>query len=181
MFYITDKVGKQYGKLTVVSIANRQSWRNKNRHYVCKCECGVTKIINSSDLASGNVNSCGCLKKEKLRKISSTHGNSNHPLYGIWSGMIHRCTNKNIPNYKNYGGRGIYVCERWLKFDNFVSDMGNRPSQPHSIDRINNDDGYHPKNCRWSLPREQQLNKRNSNKKRNLYFSSNNIQLSIFD
>src|SRR5574343_975781 len=96
MFYITDKVGKQYGKLTVVSIANRQSWRNKNRHYVCKCECGVTKIINSSDLASGNVNSCVCLKKEKLRKISSTHGNSNHPLYGIWSGMIHRCTNKRM-------------------------------------------------------------------------------------
>ena len=169
-----NKIGKQYGRLTVVDVADRLLWRNKNRHYVCKCECGITKIINSSDLVSGNVNSCGCLKKDKNRKRLQTHGNSNHHLYPIWKSMLHRCTNSNMPNYNNYGGRGIYVCERWLDFDRFIEDMGDRPSKNHSIDRINNDEGYNPSNCKWSTAKEQQSNKRSS---RN---NENNNQLSIF-
>ena len=85
---------------------------------------------------------------------------ANHPLYGIWKGMRNRCTNPKNKAYPGYGGRGISVCEAWDDFDQFCQDMGDRPSPTHSIDRIDNDKGYSPDNCRWATPAEQCVNKR---------------------
>ena len=152
-------IGNRFGRLVVLSLAMKSEWRNKNRHYVCKCDCGITKIISGSDLSSGGVNSCGCLKREKLSYRLSTHGNSNHPLYAIWSCMIARCENPNMRTYKRYGGKGIKVCDRWHEFMNFVADIGVRPSNRHSIDRIDGTKGYHPDNCRWATYKEQAMNR----------------------
>jgi hypothetical protein len=158
---LKDLVGQQFGRLTVTGMVDRTLWRGKNSEWYCSCGCGTEKkIIKSSDLKSGNVNSCGCLKREKNAKRFSTHGHFNHPLYSTWHQMIHRCENPNMPNYKNYGARGIKVCKRWKHFPNFVADMGEKPSEKHSIDRINNDDDYSPENCKWSTPSEQMSNRR---------------------
>lgn len=82
--------------------------------------------------------------------------------YNCWTNMTQRCLNKNNPNYTDYGGKGISICERWLKFENFLADMGERPSIEHSIDRKNNSKGYEPENCRWATQIEQQNNKRSN-------------------
>ena len=157
---INSIIGQQFGRLAIIDEAPRSEWRNRNRHYVCLCECGNKKIISWTDLRSGNVNSCGCLKKEKLSARQSTHGNSKHPLYAIWNCMIHRCENPNMHSYKKYGAKGITVCDRWHTFEHFVADMGERPSMSHSIDRIDGDLGYSKENCRWATHTEQQHNRK---------------------
>ena len=155
-----DMSGMVFGRLTATGIAPKDMWRNHNAHWICKCECGNEKIINGNDLRSGNVNSCGCLRKEKFGSRFKTHGYSSHPLYGIWVGIIHRCENPNMPNFKKYGALGIKVCDRWKSFEHFVSDIGPRPSANHSIDRVNPHGNYEPSNCRWATSREQALNKK---------------------
>ena len=157
-----DMSGMVFGRLTVIALAQKDAWRNKNAHWICKCSCGTEKTINGSDLRSLNVNSCGCIRNEKNRVRWMVHGNSSHHLYGIWVGIIHRCKNPNIPNFKKYGARGIRVCERWETFENFAHDVGDRPSPAHSIDRINPSGDYEPDNCRWATAHEQALNKRRS-------------------
>ena len=102
--------------------------------------------------------------KERNRKISvamTRHGMSDSPEYGTWERMRQRCNNPKCKQFKNYGGRGIKICRRWASFENFYSDMGNRPSSNHQIDRIKNNEGYRPNNCKWSTHAEQQKNKRN--------------------
>ena len=128
----------------------------------CACDCGEEKIVLSGNLVNGVVRSCGC-KTRDLRSSSLTrHGLSNTKTYRCWSSIIRRCTSPSNPDYKDYGGRGIKVCEHWLKFDNFLADMGQCPSKKHSIDRANNELGYFKENCRWALPKEQANNKRNN-------------------
>ena len=156
-----DIVGRRYGRLVVVQVADRGLWSGKNRHYLCACDCGVTKCVNRSDLTSGGTRSCGCYRAEKNRQRLATHGRSDHPLYSTWIAMINRCYNPNMRNYRHYGGRGIGVCDSWrTDFQAFLADMGDRPSGRHSLDRIDNDLGYSRDNCRWATGSQQASNRR---------------------
>ncbi len=134
---------------------------NKVAMWLCKCNCGQTTIVRGNSLGNGNTKSCGCLSREKTRKRLEKHGCSKTKIYDIWKAMIQRCVNPKAQAYKNYGGRGISVCKRWRKFENFLEDMGKQlPGQ--QIDRIDNNKSYCKSNCRWSTRKQQQRNKRNN-------------------
>lgn len=150
----------KYGRLTVKKYLYTN--KSRNRIWLCICDCGEKINVLGSSLRSGNTKSCGCLFKENLIKRNTTHAMSNSYLHKIWQSMIQRCTYKKDKRYKNYGGRGINVCKRWLKFENFFEDMGHRTSKNHSLDRINNNKGYYKSNCRWATPLEQANNKSNN-------------------
>ena len=152
-----DLTGRVFGDITVIS-ENKE--RNKNGHitYKCRCECGVEKDILGSSLRYGKTRSCGCLQKKKARK----HGMDGTPEYTAWSSMKQRCYNKKSDRYERYGGRGIKVCQRWLDgFEFFFADMGERPNG-FSIERIDLDGDYEPKNCTWADAKTQALNRSTS-------------------
>ena len=132
--------------------------RGGNYRWLCECNCGTEKIILGSNLKRGHTKSCGCLLREGN---NTTHGHSKKgkisKTYDSWHSMIQRCTNPNNIAYHDYCGRGITVCKRWLKFENFLEDMGEVPIG-YSIDRIDNDGNYCKSNCRWSTRSEQQRN-----------------------
>ena len=144
--------------------------KNKNSQYfsLYRCDCGTEKEIMDSSVKRGNTKSCGCLLREngrKTAKLNTTHGMRYTKEYECWKSMKQRCSNPNKDGYKNYGGRGIKVCDRWLNsFENFYADMGPKPVG-HSIDRINNDGNYEPKNCKWSSNSDQAYNRRPKRKK----------------
>lgn len=123
----------------------------KIRRYICKCDCGKNVIVQAWHLKSGHTKSCGC--------AHTRHGMCESSEYNIWHGMLNRCKNPKDPRYKDYGGRGIKVCKRWLKFENFFKDMEKRP-KGKSIDRIDVDGNYELSNCRWATSQEQQNNTR---------------------
>jgi len=151
---------KKFGRLIVIKPIKK----NKGGLYIwlCKCDCGNTVEIVGTNLSSGNTQSCGCLQREIIRDRNFKHGMRNFPEYRIWAGIKTRCLNKKEKDYKNYGGREILICKRWLNsFENFYKDMGDRP-RGTSIDRINNNGNYCPENCRWITKKEQNLNKRNN-------------------
>jgi hypothetical protein len=134
--------------------------------WYCKCDCGSNSIARGPALRFGTVRSCGCLQKDTVTQRNLKHGNnyrvkgSPSSEYTTWCGMHQRCRDPKSTSFKNYGGRGISVCTRWLDFRNFLDDMGKKPSIKHTIDRKNNDGNYEPTNCYWATRIEQQKNKR---------------------
>lgn len=150
-----DLTNQKFGRWTVISLSN--SHKGKGRYWNCQCECGNEALVSGGTLRSGASKSCGCFKVE----MQTSHGMYNTPEYRAWVDMKTRCLKEDHKSYHNYGGRGIKICNRWLEsFENFYSDMGNRPSNKHSLDRINNDSDYEPNNCRWTTSKEQNSNKR---------------------
>lgn len=172
-----DLTGRKFERLTVIERTSQKA--NKHILWMCACDCGEYTVVTGRNLITDNTRSCGCLRAEVAASISAlfphrTHGKSNSSIYKIWCGMIHRCTNPNEKAYRHYGGRGITICQGWLNsFESFYADMGERP-ESRSIDRIDNEDGYHcghceeckshgwKANCRWATAKEQCNNKRNN-------------------
>ena len=151
-----DLVGRIFGRLEVIC----RDWSksiNRSKSWVCKCSCGNRVSVISAKLKAGQ-KSCGCI-------IGEHHGESNTPEYRTWGAMIGRCYNKNTPNYIDYGGRGITVCDEWREsYLMFLGHIGRRPSAEHSIDRIDNDGNYEPGNVRWTTASIQNSNKRSRQK-----------------
>lgn len=155
---IPINIGQKFRRLTVVEVGHVP-----RRMMICECDCGGKTIVRADALLSGRTGSCGCLCKENRGEIRHGHTRNHRPSieWISWSNMRHRCLNPNNPSYKNYGGRGIRVCERWLhSFENFLADMGLKPSLRHTIERTNNEKGYEPRNCKWATRTEQVRNTR---------------------
>lgn len=150
-------VGNVYCRLTILSIEYKT---DSNRTYAkCKCSCGNEHTVRLADLCSGNTKSCGCYKTERDKRAKS-HGLSKTRFYNIWCGMVARTTNPTEPAYSSYGGRGIKLCDSWLKFENFYNDMIDGYEDNLSIDRIDVNSGYCKENCRWATMSVQGHNKR---------------------
>ncbi len=154
-----DMTGTIIGRLIVVSLDGPyQCGARVKYRWNCRCDCGVTIKVESSNLRNGHTSSCGCLRVDSASK----HSLWGSPTYQSWSKMIQRCENPNALQFDRYGGRGITICKRWHDFANFVEDVGIRPSLNHSIDRIQTDGNYDKDNCRWSTRKEQMRNRRNN-------------------
>lgn len=156
-----DLSGQQFAQLRVLAWApsRRLPGGSLAIYYACQCTCGTTKEIQAQALNSGAVVSCGCHKDRLLKERATTHGLYQSAAYRVWHGMVQRCTCEKMPGYKNYGGRGITVCDRWRTFENFFADMGHPPPKL-TLERIDNDSGYGPDNCKWATRTEQNLNQR---------------------
>ena len=150
-----DLTGLTFERLVVLGRAKldgRSAWD-------CACSCGGHCRARGSDLVRGHIRSCGCLRREALLGNNRTHGGSQTRAYESWRRAVARCADPFGKDWKNYGGRGIKVCDRWLRFESFLADMGERPPGT-SIDRIDNDGNYEPGNCRWATAKEQRANQR---------------------
>ena len=160
---MTDLAGKQFGRLTVVSEANRlrKPCGVPERRWNCLCACGAETVVSQGHLTSGNTRSCGCLLKETRGLNNKTHGDTRSPEWVAWTAMRDRCENSRGA-YEYHAGRGIRVCERWQDYQNFLSDMGRKPSPAHSLDRVDPNGDYEPSNCRWATRTEQNRNRRNA-------------------
>lgn len=151
--------GAQFGRWIVLAFSH--VGYNHRKYWLCRCDCGVERVIAARHLLSGESRSCGCLWRDNR----TTHGmcrrqgkRSCTTEYAAWRSMLHRCNNPANKQWHRYGGRGISVCERWNKFENFLADMGLKPSPDLSLERIDNDAGYSPQNCKWATIQEQNAN-----------------------
>jgi hypothetical protein len=153
-----DLTGQRFGRLTVLSRAGSAAgpaqWR-------CRCECESLLVVWAVNLKAGRTKSCGCLRKDALQALLTTHGFCSHPLFATWQGMVKRCQDPKNSRYDDYGGRGIKCL---LKSPMELADqVGPRPSPQHTVDRYPNNDGhYEPGNLRWATRKEQQRNRRNN-------------------
>lgn len=153
---LIDETGNRHGRLTVIERAKNI---DKNARWLCLCDCGTNTVVHGKCLRNGHTQSCGCLQRERAAESATSHGFCGTPTYTTWYGMKDRCTNPSRPDYH---GRGIVVCERWMNFENFLKDVGARPSPAHSLDRRDNDGNYEPRNCRWVTRKEQNRNARSN-------------------
>lgn len=162
--------GKTYGRLTVLSAVGRG--KDGQVTWSCACSCGNTSIVGGGELRRGNTSSCGCLARELTSKRSTKHGDTRRgqysPEHRAWTSMLQRCRNETSSSYRDYGARGISVCDRWSVYENFIADMGRKPASMFCIDRIDNDGNYEPGNCRWATRVQSENNKR-SNRRVSVY------------
>lgn len=151
--------GERVGRLQVLGRAENSA-KSHHARFHCLCDCGNRTVTEGVKLRTDAALSCGCLGRERSANIRRTHGMSNHRLFSIWSNIMHRCYSPNSAVFSNYGGRGIDVCGRWHDVRMFIEDNDHIALPGLSIDRIDNDLGYFPENCRWATPTQQSDNRR---------------------
>lgn len=168
-----DLTGQRFGRLVVID----RAWDKPGVWWNCTCDCGKTKPIRSSQLRYGHTQSCGCLRDEMREEHNKpTHGETNTRLYSIWRGMKKRCYQPTSAGYKNYGGRGITVCDEWIaSYESFRDwSLANGYADGLTLDRIDLNGNYEPSNCRYASYLEQENNKRNSH-----FIEVNGVKLTV--
>jgi hypothetical protein len=162
---LTESVGKRFARLVVIRVLERD--RHGRVQWLCRCDCGIEKVIRASHVSVGATRSCGCLRTEEVILRMKTqflkHGMEGTPIYSVWGNMKDRCNNSRNRYYADYGGRGIKFCDEWKEFEPFMRwAFASGYRKGLTLDRIDNDLGYSPSNCRWSEWIPQANNKRNN-------------------